>query len=235
MKESEVPIKYYKKNTPVTTHVNYYLVDENDNLVGVKYENADCFSKITYNNIPVLAKKIIITHPFNKIPYDKKFIKKWIKEINLLGFPCILAAPNIKSPDGDNNKIIIELDKYKKKLHINVTLQLIRYLTESYICYYPDLYFQGIEAAEKLILKTGLKKLSLEERFAILQEIHKIVVSDEKEYRQANINHTITHSGNFVKPLPRADFFNRIDKLGRNVYDNYDYGYGVNALWNNSF
>lgn len=230
---ADFPYKYYIKDTETTIKVNYKLLDKDGEILtyiintatGTEKrlrdnKNDSCFSSVTYNAIPQETKTIVIYHPLTKIPYDKIFIEKWVKELNDLGFPCKLTF------NKQNAEFIIDLSEYKKKLHLNCAMQLVRCVTESYICFIPELYFNSIEKLPKT-------ELDLDKKFDVLQDAHK----STKQYNEsayANTNHMITHKYNGEKNVTRDIFWARIKESKLEIYDNHgiNAAYGkLNALW----
>lgn len=212
---------YYNNNIRTTNLVSSKLLDSSHNIIE-NFRNRICFSDITYHRINKQTKFIVVYHSLKQIPYSKTIIKQWIKELNILGFPCSVEF-NKKEPLAE---FTIRLSDYQKKIHVSITLQLIRYLTETYICRLPELYFQELDK-----LKVNNIVPSIDKKYEILQNIHVLADKNRKCYG-LNTNHTITETGNFdhQNPLTQKEIMNRICAEKAGVYDKWDY-HSINDIW----
>ena len=202
--------KYYNENgKSIYTHVSYKTYDINGNLID-SAEKTTCFSSLTYFPIETAINKIIIYKELSQIPYDKDVVKKWIEELNELGFPC---SVEIKS---DCAYFTVKPKDFVKKFHFNSTLQLIRCLYERYICYVPDVYFGLIE--------NGFDK------FNAIQLAH-LKLTDYKESALANYNPMITSSHNNIKTITQKEFVERIKKSIYSLSDGYSEEGYLYEIW----
>lgn len=209
-------LKYYISGTKVNSYVSYKLLD-GDNKLAVTgdnpslYDNAACFSTVTYSLIPKTAKKIVFYRDISTIPYSYEIIERWVSELNKLGFPC---SVNYLS---EYNFVffIVELKDYIHKTHINCTLQLLRCLTETSICYVPELYFGLIEKDTTL------------DPFVALQDAHRML-SDFSATSYFNNNHTITHKTNGIN-VSKEQLFKNIAARNTGIYETGNFH--IHSLW----
>jgi len=211
--------KYHNgKNT--TTFVKYKVVSKNntvifDHSLGI---GRACYSNVTYSKIPDTWEKLETWFNLSKLPYSKTKIIKWAKELNELGFPCYLDFDNRNGPGTAN--FTVKFSDFKRKLHLNSTLQLIRALWESGINHVPDIYFQ---------LLNKFKNSDLNDRFLFLQHSHNILHHTTDTTGYYNCNHTITYFHNGVKgqAISLEEYSERLKKsIGMDI------GCGsVNDLW----
>jgi len=194
-----MPFNYYKTEIETGNNVFFKLLDKN----GINIEEMDyvCFSPLTYGKIPENTDIILIIRKKNLIPYDYSIQKRWISELNKLGFPCYINPEN-----GENIEFLLKLKDFKYKSHLTSTLQLLRCLWETYICYIPELYFTEIK---------GLK-LNLDKKFLILQDVHKKI--KKLDYSSfANTNHMVTSYRNKFN-IDRKTLFKRIKDSKFGIY-----------------
>jgi len=201
--------KHYKSDTKTDTYVSFKFLDDKNNVIATHGPHA-CFSLITYSAIPDTCKKIVFFRDISTIPYNLDIIKKWIAELNELDFPCQVEC------EKSNEKVInftIDLKDFQKKIVVNCTLQLIRCLTESYICYVPDIYFNILDQNPKI------------DKFIALQDAHR------KCPMYANTNHMITCNGN-GNNITKEIFLERVQNHRIKTYDNNGYGdCNISSLW----
>lgn len=209
---SDYKCKYYKDSANVHNKVNYCYLDK-DGVAFGKYQKHPCFSTITYSAIPANAHRILIFHRKNEIPYDFDTIKRWIKEINELGFPC---SVEVDKYDQNIYNFFIDLKDYKFKMHVSCTLQLIRCLFEKYICFVPEFYLKIIESNKKT------------DKFLALQDAHR-ELSEYAASSYFNSNHTITCKENGKINIGREELFENIANTKYEVYSS-DYC-SLSRLW----
>lgn len=187
----------------LTDMVFYHTLDQNDHLIE-EYKDV-CFRDISVWAIPENVKKIVVIHPLSRIPYHPEFIPQWIKEINNLGFPCNFVIKN------NDAHFSVELKHIEYKNHLIYTLQLIRVLFETGLCYVPELYFDLIEKDSNI------------DRFIALQIAHKNLEL-LRPYVCSNANHAITSLYNGAGNITKAQFLERLSKTigiysdGRTAY-----------------
>ncbi len=125
------------------------------------------------------------------------------------------------SPNSFHN-FFVDLDKYEDKNHLFSTLCLIRCLTESGICYIPEIYFSIMDNTP------GMDKLEA------IQLAHKKVSSRTKRYdpkNYANTSHMVTFDGNGSNITKEAI----MAKFAKAKLNLRDAGFlGLNASWNGS-
>lgn len=208
-------LKYYNSKKSTGTFVSWNLLDKNDKIIDGE-KGYVCFSPITYSAIERSAKKINVYRELSVIPYSKKIIERWVSELNELGFPCsVNFTPTIAN-------FLVNLQDFEFKSHLTITLQLIRALFESYICYIPEVYFDLLESGEE------------KNKFFALQLAHKIVTSPENYGKLngfPNTNHMVTYKNNFKEPIDQKTFWERIKKSKNPVYsEKYS---NINNIWRN--
>lgn len=210
-------LKNYIKGTPVNQYVNFKVLDENNKVVKDKNNNPmeyvgySCFAPITYNVIPSTVKRILIWRDIATLPYKYDFCVRWIAELNKLGFPCSIC------PALEENRVLflVELADFQHKVHVNCTLQLVRFLSETYLVYIPDLYFKILDENTDI------------DAFQALQNACK-KLSEFQETSYKNTNHMITYEGNFGN-VTREKFFNNVERRQCDVYSNKDFS--IHPLW----
>jgi len=189
--------KYYNDtNVPNNTSVWFKTLDENDAVI-MDYAGRACFSDLTYYKIDPRVKKILIYHTKQMTPYKFDAIKRWIEEINLLGFPCECLEV------ADKYEFIVKLSDYTWKAHLISTLMLIRALYEYGINKVPEFYL------------TALDKNATLDRFELLQLAHK----DPRLNRYSNTNHMITSYQNGSGAISKQELHSRYEKCGVKIYD----------------
>lgn len=207
-------MSYYKRRETSTSFVRFRLLDKAGGEIN-SYSNYACYSPVTYAAIPKECVTIECFHPLNQIPYDMDAIKRWIDEINLLGFPCHIVD---KKTNKTTLTVALDLKDYRRKMHVNCALQLVRCLIESGIFHVPDLYLSKID---KLVVK--MDKDDRAERFLMLQDAHREI----RGY--ANTNHMCTYASNGDGNVDRQEFFNRLEKYSAETYSGTVIG--LSALW----
>lgn len=241
--------KYYK-DIPTSNHVWYKLVDKSDKSIENYADNA-CFAAIAHG-FSKSARKIHIYHDKAKVPYDLACVKRWIADLNDMGFPCAFAedenSPSIKQeqflresvadgleemglmllrhgvePDAATYNFYVELKDYEDKNHLFSTLSLIRCLTESGICRVPEEYFKLMDQNPK------------RDKLEACQLAHKKVSSRELRkydpYHYANTGHMVTWDGNGDN-ITRDRLLERFKKTKTDLRDG---GYlSINSNWNGS-
>lgn len=190
----------------LTTYVNYRVYNKNGILIN-DVQDTSCFSSFTYYPIDDKVDKIVIYHNLSRIPYGKHTIEAWIQNLNELGFPCSIEF------DSYNALFTVKPSNFTKKFHFNSTLQLIRCLYESYICYVPEIYFSLISGK------------NLIDKFTAIQLAH-LQLHGYKRGSMANYNHMITSKHNNLKPISIEEFKTRIEKSNYSMKDGQsDEGY----------
>ena len=176
----------------------------------MEYVGYPCFAPITYNVIPSTAKRILIWRDVATLPYKYDFCVRWIAELNKLGFPCSIC------PALEENRVLflVELADFQHKVHLNCTLQLVRFLTEIYICMIPDIYFNLLEKNTNL------------DPFHALQNANKML-SSYKETTFYNSNHTCT-CGNKIN-VTKEELFANIAARQTGIYENGNHY--IHGLW----
>lgn len=199
-------ITYFKPPKSPNTYVNFILQEENSS---VTHTHQPCYSIITYGKLDPKVQSIILYQPFNQVSYDKESVKRWLADINEVGFPCYLEAMSEK----DGIKIRLNLTEFISKPHLISTLMLARALWENRINEIPERYFQAMDEnpeADKLLE---------------IQKAHKFKI-EPYGYNSFNINHTVTNHSN--RDVDSKLLFKRF-REGRGVYES-GLG-GVSRLW----
>lgn len=207
---------HYNSKTETNSSVNWRFLGKNDKVIFDQKRAYACFSPITYQAVPADVIKIIVYRGLGLIPYSKKIIVLWIKELNKLGFPCSVSF------EKSTVNFTLELKNFEFKAHLTITLQLIRALFEDHICYIPEVYFD--------LLESGAEK----DKFFALQLAHKIVTNRKNLSIMGgfpNQNHMVTYDNNFTKPLGQEVFWERI-KESKNLVYSEKYS-NINKIWSN--
>lgn len=191
-------MKYYDNKAKLTNYVWFKLLDKNGKLIK-DYPKAACFAPITSFTIPENTDTILIYHEKKAVPYDESAIKRWIADINEMGFPCSFASP-CQDCDPEHHYFRVKVEDLENKAHLLSTLMLIRAIYEDSICKVVEKYFQAIDENPDI------------DKFDLLQTAHK----DLGGY--AHTGHMITHSYN-GKNINRETLFKRYKEFKIKVLD----------------
>lgn len=205
--------KYYQ-DIPTTTHVWYDLIGIDKGRVD-GYENAVCFAHIAHG-FHQDADIIRLYHEKRLVPYNPPEIKRWITDLNNVGFPCgfeeqldpliascvshinntvntgledmtlMIMRQGEELPPTTHN-FFIKVADYKDKNHMFSTLFLIRCLLETGINRVPEEYFK--------LMDTNPAR----DKFEAIQIAHKIVTYRDAPYdpkSHASRDHMVTFDGN---------------------------------------
>ncbi len=222
--------KYLDKSVAdaASSYVNWKSFCKDNKLKETK-ESQSCYSPLTYNKIPNTITKISPYEKLENIPYPQEIIQKWINEITELGFPVEL---NIEEGVAYFN---LYLDKFEYKAHLTSTLQLTRCLFETGICYVPECYFKLLDEKPEVSLDEKFELLQL--AHAAAQDIANAPLPEDKNKEYAyrcnfNWNHTVTYKENFVEPMPRKLFWEKLKQTEVKTFGEYKY-VSVSNLWSN--
>ena len=197
--------KYFKEKK--STYGVYFELHAEQEVK--KNSNTGCFSELTYSPIDAKWKSVLIKEPINIIPYEPREIKRWLRDLNELGFPCHFEGID------EHLKIRLVLKEFKSKPHLSSTLMLIRLLWEMGMNKIPDIYFQVMDANPNA------------NKFIQLQKAHKhpSLMETTRNYGHGytpppyptfNTNHTVT-SHRQLQNISRAELFKRL-KAGKSVW-----------------
>lgn len=181
---------------PISAYSEYYDTEGKDGHA--------CFSGFYQSAIPKEAIKIHIFHQVKMVPYSRVDVKRYIDDLNEMGFPCRY----VKNLD-KVIKIELNLKDYKWKSHLCSTLTLLRVLWESGLAKIPDYYFEAMEANPKA------------DKFIEIQKAHK----HPNLYNYGG--HTIAAKG--TANISRKAFFEKIETSKKEVYDTGNAG--INKYW----
>lgn len=163
-----------------------------------------CFYHITYGAIQKDVTKIILFHPREKVPYKRVDIKRFIDDLNDMGFPCYYKLNNDKEI-----RIELKLEDYKKKTHLTSTLTLLRCLWEgTQISTIPEAYFQILDKDKKV------------DKFIALQDAHRQVMP--------YVGHVVTAKTN-GNNIDKEEFFKKLAQCAIPIYGNGQDS--INNLW----
>ncbi len=198
MSEEAQKFRYYDPDVETGIHVWFKLFDETGKLL-ITRNDASCFADISLRDVQASVKKIIVEHKKKNVPYKVAEIKRWIADINELGFPCALI-------DYSAEHYVFEVlfSHYKYKAHLVATLMLIRTLYEQGICRVPEAYFCVMDANPNA------------DKFQEIQSAHKS--SSIGSYH--NTNHMITFSSN-GQNISKELLFKRYAECGFGLYDSH--------------
>lgn len=143
----------YFKQRKHDVYVTYVL--ENDDEKVEKAKQA-CYSAL-FHGVDKKWKAILLKENMDRVGYDEPEIKRWVDDLNEMGFPCHLEGVD------ETVRIRLILDEFKSKVHLCSTLSLLRLLWESGLDKIPAAYFEVLDAdpnADKIdVLQTTHKKL----------------------------------------------------------------------------
>jgi hypothetical protein len=240
--------KYYK-DIPTTTYVWFKLLDKAGKLLE-DFPDHPCYGSIAHG-FDKKTRQIHVYHDKDKVPYDVACVKRWIADLNEMGFPCTfveeedtIAGKQEKfigttvnegledmalsllrhgnEPTPATFNFFVDLDDYNDKNYLFSTLSLIRCLTEGGICRVPEEYFKLMDESPNM------------DKFEACQAAHKLVSKRDKPYdpkNYANTGHMVTFDGNGDN-ISRAELTKRFKEHKTNLRDK---GYlKINANWNGS-
>lgn len=244
----------YYKDIPTTSYVWFKLLDG----LGKEVENfpdSACYSVIAHG-FDKRAKQIHIYHEKAKIPYSIDCIKRWINDLNEMGFPCSFI--NDESPDDPSKKS----EQFAKTTIndglIDMALLLMRHGNEppgspdKFHNFYVELdkyedknYLFSTLSLVRCLTESGICKIP-EVYFNIIDEnpgidkleacqnAHKKVSGKNERYDPrcyANTGHMITFDGNGTN-VTRESLMARFKKAKVDLRD--PGSLKINASWNGS-
>ena len=106
-------MNYYDHETETTSSVYFKLLDESGKVIR-DYPGEACFSTITYALIPKGTAVVSIRHEKARVPYKVSEIKRWIADINEMGFPCSFVDEPRPS----------EIERQKEYIHATVNANM---------------------------------------------------------------------------------------------------------------
>lgn len=200
--------KYWKAPKQPTVSVNFRL--EHNEGEPVPRNGAACYSELMNRAISKSVKSVVLVESLSHLAYEEPEIKRWIADLNSLGFPCHIVSIE------DQLQIRLILKEFKSKTHLGSTLMLLRLLWEKGMNKIPDLYFQAMDANPKA------------DKLVQIQKAHKHPQFLKTEYKGTpyqyiypayNAGHTVT-SYKSLKNIRRSELFKRLAK-GEDVYDGH--------------
>jgi len=239
--------KYYKAEAPINHNIWFNLVDADGKIIQ-SYPNEACFASITHG-FDDAADLIQIYQEKRLIPYSSADIKRWIDDINEMGFPCFYEEEEEPTVAGIKNYICstvnagieditlmlmrhgeslpkshhnfwVNIRDYEDKNHFFSTLSLIRCLIQSGINKVPEEYFKLMDADPKL------------DKLEAVQNAHKIISKDDMSYDPRvyiQTGHMVTFDGN-GQNVTKEQLLKRFAERKVNVRDT---GYlRIHANWN---
>ncbi len=99
-------MKYYNEKTATVKTVSFKLLDKTGKVISNHTDEA-CFSAITYYPIPNGVSVVAVHHRKSMVPYDVPAIKRWIADINEMGFPCSFVDDTIQT-DFEKQKAFLQ-------------------------------------------------------------------------------------------------------------------------------
>lgn len=238
--------KYYK-DIPTTSYVSFKLLSANRRLI-IDYANNPCFANIAHG-FDEKTRFIQVYHEKRKVPYSVNEVKRWIDDLNEVGFPCsfendldkliaqqvaylnstvnndlenmaLMVLRHGKEVPETHYNFFVKTNDFTNKNHLFSTLFLIRCLFESGINRVPEEYFKLMDNEPTL------------DKFDACQTAHKIVSNTTKKYDPliyANTGHMITFDGN-GKNITKAALMERFTTRKTDLHDK---GFlRINFNWN---
>jgi hypothetical protein len=207
-----VPTKeYYKVDQPLNASAFFKFLNDKNEVIpeGNGYQTyaqgtaRACYGSFFAGAIPQKATKILVFHTRPTVPYTRVAIKRYIDDLNELGFPCHYMR-NL------TNEIRIEFrfKEYKYKVHLLSALTLIRVLWEHAYAKIPEIYFQAMDANPKA------------DKFEELQKAHKKI----SNYG----GHTVTGS-NIKTNATLENYWKVVEHSRIGIYDAGNPG--INKCW----
>lgn len=174
------------------------------------YPRAACFSAITYYPISEEVTSILYKQPIKNFAYNEAEIRRWIADINEIGFPCTIVEI------GETVKIRLDFSNFETKEHMISTLYLIRVLHEAGRNKVPDRYFEAMDANPEA------------DKFIEIQRAHKPKTTASR-YDYEGGHTGITNSSN--PDLTKEQVFANFKKLGKEVHYPTAYNVAVHTSW----
>ena len=242
--------KYYI-DIPTTNYVYFKLLDKSDKVIE-NCPNYPCYGSIAHG-FNTKATKIHVYHEKTKVPYNTDCIKRWIADLNEMGFPCSFIEDEL--PDDTVKQTRHCKDTVNDGLS-NMALLIMRHGQQpdpgpnSFHNFYVDLnqyenknHLFSTLSLIRCLTETGICKVP-EVYFGLMdaepqrdkldacQASHKIVSSKEKKYdpmSYANTGHMVTYDGN-GKNIAKEKLMERFKK---EKIDLRDRGHlTINSNWN---
>lgn len=209
--------KYWKHPKEVSSYVSFELEGERNPEIKstTSYHETParpkdcpgyaCFANITYYPISEEVKSILYKQPIEHFAYGEDEIRRWIADINELGFPCTLLEIDKLV------KIRLNLSDFETKEQLISTLYLIRVLHEEGSNVIPGKYFAAMDANPEA------------DKFIELQKAH-------KSARDSWGGHTGITAGS-TPNLSKAEVFANFKRLGKPVYFDGKWNVAVQSSW----
>lgn len=202
----------------MSTNIHYSLKSKEREKINC---NQPCYSDITYGTFSEKYEEIYTWQTLAQINYSEDKVKRWITDINEMGFPCSYEGIKEMVIDCYFTKSAcyvfkIQLKRYKFKAHLTSALTLIRYLMEDKIREFPKFYFKIMDLYPKL------------KKFRVMQMCHIYY----KEVAYPNTNHTL-RGGNATKWITKKELFKRIANTKIPCHQSIYIGnsYHISTIW----
>lgn len=146
------PVYKYFKGRDHDVYVTYVF---EGNGKTTEHARQACYASI-FRQVPEWVKSILLKENMSRVGYDEPEIKRWIDDLNEMGFPCHLEGVD------ETVRIRLVMDEFKSKVHLCSTLSLMRLLWEGYYSKIPEIYFTALDEnpeADKIeVLQVAHKK-----------------------------------------------------------------------------
>lgn len=193
---------YYKQGVVLPGNVSHKCLDSVGRTIA-NYPGCVCFGNLT-RQLPLDTKKIVVWESKSRIPYSDEAIKRWIDDLNQIGFPCHLVIKPLEI------EVEVKIEEYEYKAQLFSALTLIRALYEFRSSNVPNLYFNLID------------KDSTIDKFDAIQTAYKANPTSSPEY-------SITYAGNGYN-ITKQTFLDKCATHGLKVMGEGP-AY-INAKWN---
>lgn len=243
---------YFDEKKQTTSMVSYKLLGA-DGKVVLEHNRMGCFSAITYKAIPEGTEIVRVKHEKSMVPYSIASMKRWIADINEMGFPAYLLE-DVGPNDEERRQIFVNETTHDLVLDITSQVLLCHTSkpkdfdapTNDNDFYYFDLKLKDFEYKSHFIstlmlvrclTETGICKVPHvyfqlmdknpgADKFQTMQDAH-------KAQSYGNTNHMITWDGN-GKNVSKQVLFDRYKTCAVKVRDHKGYNLGQSDKWNGS-
>lgn len=240
--------KYYRE-APVSHHIWFKLIDSDGKLVE-DFPDQPCFGEIVHG-FEEKADLVQVYQQKHLVPYCREDIKRWINDVNEMGFPCffeeeedpvlagikeyicgtvnegvedmtLMMLRHGKPLPLSHHNFFVNTHDYEDKNHFFSALSLVRCLIQSGINKVPEEYFKLMDEDPK------------RDKLEACQDAHRIVTRKDKPYdpkMYAPDDHMVTYDGN-GKNIAKDALMKRFAERKTNLRDK---GYlRIHANWNSA-
>lgn len=144
----------YFKQRKQDVYVTYVLENKEEKNEQVRRA---CYADM-FNKVDKKWESVLLRENMDRVGYDEPEIKRWVDDLNEMGFPCQLEGVD------ETVRIRLTFGEFKSKAHLCSTLSLLRLLWENGLDKIPEAYFGMVDADPNIdkidALQTAHKNLN---------------------------------------------------------------------------